>query len=81
MENAVVETLKCGKCGKDYQGVKVANMPVNLCDECYKNMKDRQREDYLNKLRNGKSLEERVAFLEKFVYDKIIQSKSDSIDF
>jgi hypothetical protein len=70
------QNLKCDECGKDFTGIRIMHRDPEksyriLCDECLGGFENSAKRNFLKERRDGKALEERVSWLEEWVYDQI----------
>ena len=70
--------LKCDKCGKTFDGVRAVNRDPEeswrlLCGDCLEELENDNKRKWLKKLRDDKTLEQRVEFIEEFIYHVIHQ--------
>lgn len=65
--------LKCDECGKIFNGSRVMHRDPEasyriLCSGCLENVEKIAKRKWLKKLREGKTLEQRVVWLEEWIY-------------
>lgn len=66
--------LICNRCNKKFSGVRA--MSKNpfcsfelLCPECMDKITNNEKAKWLEEKRSGKSIEQRIAWLEEWIYD------------
>ena len=62
---AILEYITCNVCGEHKQVVRSINDYRNICGECELKEEEAKKQKALSKIRDGKSLEERVAAIEE----------------
>ena len=65
--------LKCDECGAVFDGARAMHKDPNeswriLCSKCLDLLANDEKAQFLNKMRAGKTIEERVEQIEEFVY-------------
>jgi len=65
---AYLEELRCDECGKSYQGCRSQYGYGDLCSECYEIKKDTEYKKWMLDRRNGKTLEQRIEWIEEWIY-------------
>lgn len=65
--------LECDECGKVFDGVRIMHRDPEasyriLCTECLESVEKIAKRKWLKELREGKTLEQRVAWLEEWIY-------------
>lgn len=60
----------CTKCGKSFATYENITWIYPICDDCKKIEEREKKQKWLNERRANKTLEERVAQLEEFMYNQ-----------
>ena len=65
--------LKCDRCGKVFDGCRAMHRDPKesyriLCSECLDKTEEDEKTKFLKKLRDGKTIEQRVEWLEEWIY-------------
>lgn len=67
------QDLECSRCGKIFDGVRALNKNPEasyelLCGDCLNGVENDAKRKWLRDLQKGKTLEQRVEWLEEFIY-------------
>ena len=74
---ALLEDLVCTECGKSFKGVFTQNYGA-MCEECIEARDNAEKQAWLERRRKDKTPEERIAWIEEYIYD--VQREGSKFD-
>ena len=73
--------LECDECGKVFDGVRAVHRDPKeswkiLCSDCLNVIEKDTKQQWLKKIRKGKTLEQRVESIEEFIYHVVHETNN-----